>query len=82
MVSRYGLAAFASSLDQISPFAQTVEDAALFFWNSSPGMIRWITSFPSEIPCYSSEIKSPMEPCKLGLPVEFFGEGMDSFELR
>ena len=77
MVSRYGLAAFASSLDQIGPFAQTVEDAALLLEFISGHDPLDSTSFPSEIPCYSSEIKSPMEPCKLGLPVEFFGEGMD-----
>ncbi len=77
MVSRYGLAAFASSLDQIGPFAQTVEDAALLLEFISGHDPLDSTSFPSEIPCYSSEIKSTMEPCKLGLPVEFFGEGMD-----
>jgi len=77
MVSRYGLAAFASSLDQIGPFAQTVEDAALLLETISGHDPLDSTSYPSDVPSYSTEIKLPLEPCKLGLPQEFFGEGMD-----
>ena len=77
MVSRYGLAAFASSLDQIGPFAQTVEDAALLLETISGHDPLDSTSYPSDVPSYSTEIKRPLEPCKLGLPQEFFGEGMD-----
>ena len=77
MVSRYGLAAFASSLDQIGPFAQTVEDAALLLEIISGHDPLDSTSYPSHVPSYSRELKVPLEPCKLGLPQEFFGEGMD-----
>ena len=77
MVSRYGLAAFASSLDQIGPFAQTVEDAALLLEVICGHDPMDSTSFPTEVPRYSSEIQSPISPCKLGLPAEFFGPGMD-----
>ena len=77
MVSRYGLAAFASSLDQIGPFAQTVEDAALLLETISGHDPLDSTSYPSDVPSYSAEINLPLEPCKLGLPREFFGEGMD-----
>ena len=77
MVSRYGLAAFASSLDQIGPFAQTVEDAALLLETISGHDPLDSTSYPSDVPSYSTEIKLPLEPCKLGLPQEFYGEGMD-----
>ena len=77
MVSRYGLAAFASSLDQIGPFAQTVEDAALLLEIISGHDPLDSTSYPSNVPSYSNELKVPLEPCKLGLPQEFFGEGMD-----
>ena len=77
MVSRYGLAAFASSLDQIGPFAQTVEDAALLLEVISGHDPMDSTSYPTEVPRYSSEIQSPISPCKLGLPAEFFGPGMD-----
>jgi aspartyl-tRNA(Asn)/glutamyl-tRNA(Gln) amidotransferase subunit A len=77
MVSRYGLAAFASSLDQIGPFSKTVEDTALLLEVISGHDPLDSTSFPSEIPSYSSEINQPLKPCVLGLPKEYFGEGMD-----
>ena len=77
MVSRYGLAAFASSLDQIGPFSKTVEDTALLLEVISGHDPLDSTSFPSEIPSYSSAINQPLKPCVLGLPKEYFGEGMD-----
>jgi aspartyl-tRNA(Asn)/glutamyl-tRNA(Gln) amidotransferase subunit A len=78
MVSRYGLAAFASSLDQIGPFSKTVEDAALLLDIISGHDPLDSTSFPTEIPSYAQKIKETIEPCTLGLPKEFFGEGMDN----
>ena len=78
MVSRYGLAAFASSLDQIGPFSKTVEDAALLLEIISGHDPLDSTSFPTEIPSYTQKINDPIEPCTLGLPKEFFGEGMDN----
>ena len=77
MVSRYGLAAFASSLDQIGPFSQTVEDAALLLEIISGHDPLDSTSYPTEVPNYASALKTSLEPCTLGLPKEFFGDGMD-----
>ena len=77
MVSRYGLAAFASSLDQIGPFSQTVEDAALLLETISGHDPLDSTSFPTEVPQYSAALRDPLTPCTLGLPKEFFGEGID-----
>ena len=77
MVSRYGLAAFASSLDQIGPFSQTVEDAALLLETISGHDPLDSTSYPAEVPSYSNILKEDSQPCALGLPKEFFGEGMD-----
>ncbi len=77
MVSRYGLAAFASSLDQIGPFAKTVEDVALLLEIISGHDPLDSTSFPSDVPSYTKKIKDNLVPCTLGLPKEFFGDGMD-----
>jgi aspartyl-tRNA(Asn)/glutamyl-tRNA(Gln) amidotransferase subunit A len=77
MVSRYGLAAFASSLDQIGPFSTTVEDAALLLETISGHDPLDSTSFPSEVPAYSQDLKQSTQPGVLGLPKEFFGPGMD-----
>ncbi|MAN36646.1 MAG: Asp-tRNA(Asn)/Glu-tRNA(Gln) amidotransferase GatCAB subunit A [Opitutae bacterium] len=77
MVSRYGLAAFASSLDQIGPFSQTVEDAALLLETISGHDPLDSTSYPTEVPSYSRALREETSPCTLGLPKEFFGEGMD-----
>ena len=78
MVSRYGLAAFASSLDQIGPFSKTVEDAALLLEIISGHDPLDSTSFPTEVPSYTQKIHDPLAPCTLGLPKEFFVEGMDN----
>ena len=77
-VSRYGLAAFASSLDQIGPFSQTVEDAAMLLETISGHDPLDSTSYPASVPGYLNALKGKLEPCKLGLPKEFFGEGMDN----
>ena len=77
MVSRYGLAAFASSLDQIGPFSQTVEDTALALGVIAGHDPLDSTSFPTEIPNYLETIRKPCPKMKLGLPKEFFGEGID-----
>ena len=77
MVSRYGLAAFASSLDQIGPFSQTVEDAALLLQTISGHDPLDSTSYPAEVPDYHRALAEKPGPLKLGLPKEFFGEGID-----
>lgn len=76
-VSRYGLAAFASSLDQIGPFAQTVEDAAHLLEIISGHDPLDSTSYPTDVSSFSKILNEPIKPCKLGLPKEFFGPGMD-----
>jgi len=77
MVSRYGLAAFASSLDQIGPFSKTVEDAALLLEIISGHDPLDSTSFPKDVPLYSQELDNVEQPGVIGLPKEFFGPGMD-----
>ncbi len=77
LVSRYGLVAFASSLDQIGPFARTVEDAALLLQAVAGHDDRDSTSFKTEIPDYRRELSQRRGPWKLGIPKEYFGEGVD-----
>lgn len=76
LVSRYGLVAFASSLDQIGPFARTVEDAALLLQAVAGHDTRDTTSFPVEIPDYRAALREP-KPCRIGIPKEYFGEGLN-----
>ncbi|HWA24969.1 MAG TPA: Asp-tRNA(Asn)/Glu-tRNA(Gln) amidotransferase subunit GatA [Lacunisphaera sp.] len=77
LVSRYGLAAYASSLDQIGPFARTVEDAALVLGAIAGHDPRDSTSFKAEVPDYRAELGRRQGPWRLGVPKEFFGEGLD-----
>jgi aspartyl-tRNA(Asn)/glutamyl-tRNA(Gln) amidotransferase subunit A len=77
LVSRYGLIAFASSLDQIGPFARSVEDAASILGAIAGHDERDSTSFRTEIPNYRAELGSRRGPWKLGIPKEYFGEGLD-----
>ena len=67
-----------SSLDQIGPFAKTVEDAALLLEVISGHDSLDSTSFPCEVPNYGSLLKEKKVPSVIGLPKEFFGDGMDS----
>ncbi len=77
LISRYGLIAFASSLDQIGPFTRTVEDAALVLGAIAGHDERDSTSFKTEIPDYRAELKKRHGPWKIGIPKEYFGEGLD-----
>ncbi len=77
LVSRYGLIAFASSLDQIGPFTRTVEDAAMVLQAIAGHDERDSTSFQTEIPDYRTALQSKKGPWKLGIPKEYFGEGLD-----
>lgn len=76
LVSRYGLVAFASSLDQIGPFAQTVEDAALLLQAVAGHDPRDSTSYKTEVPDYCAALKTDTGPWRLGVPREYFGEGL------
>ena len=77
LVSRYGLAAFASSLDQIGVLAHTVEDAALLLGVIAGHDPRDSTSFATTVPDYRAELSRRQGPWRLGLPREFFGAGLD-----
>jgi len=76
-VSRYGLVAFASSLDQIGPLGRTVEDAALLLQATAGHDPRDSTSVPEPIPDYLATLEDPVEPLRIGVPKEFLGEGLD-----
>ena len=76
-VSRYGLVAFASSLDQISPFAHTVEDAALILETIAGHCPNDATSSPTEVGSYTDGLASAdVRGMRVGLPREYFIEGM------
>lgn len=77
LVSRFGLVAFASSLDQIGPMTRTVEDAALLLQVIAGHDERDSTSFRAEIPDYRAALQTKRGPWKIGIPREYFGEGLD-----
>ena len=77
-VSRFGLVAFASSLDQIGPLANSVEDVAILLEVISGHDPKDSTSAPVEVPPYSQIIKDNLNKTyKIGLPKEFFEGGLD-----
>jgi aspartyl-tRNA(Asn)/glutamyl-tRNA(Gln) amidotransferase subunit A len=76
-VSRYGLIALASSLDQIGPFAQDVEDTALLLGAIAGHDRRDSTSIAAPVPDYMAELPKGVEGLTLGLPDEYFIDGMD-----
>ncbi len=77
LVSRYGLAAYASSLDQIGTMARTVEDAALLLGAIAGHDERDSTSFKADVPDYRAELARSKGRWRLGVPKEFFGAGLD-----
>ncbi len=77
-VSRYGLIAFASSLDQIGPLAHTVEDAALLTEVISGHDPRDSTSLEEPVPAYGDSLEPEPEELTIGIPKEYYGEGIDS----
>jgi aspartyl-tRNA(Asn)/glutamyl-tRNA(Gln) amidotransferase subunit A len=77
LVSRYGLIAFASSLDQIGPLTRTVEDAAIALGAIAGHDPLDSTSFRSEIPDYRAGLAGRRGPWKLGIAKEYFAEGLD-----
>lgn len=77
LVSRYGLVAFASSLDQIGPMAKNVFDAALLLQAIAGYDKQDSTSVNAEIPDYLNEIKKDIKGAKIGIPREYFDEGVE-----
>ncbi len=77
-VSRYGLIAFASSLDQIGPFAHDLSDAALLLKVISGHDPMDATSVEAEVPDYNGTLDQKPESLRIGLVRDFFGEGLDS----
>jgi len=76
-VSRYGMIAFASSLDQGGPLAQTAEDVALLLTVMAGYDPRDSTSINQSAPDYTRTLNDDLHGLKIGLPVEYFGEGLD-----
>lgn len=77
-VSRYGLIAFASSLDRIGPFATTVGDIAAFMAVISGRDENDATSASAPVPNFFAEMQNPVDGLRVGIPREYFGEGMDA----
>jgi aspartyl-tRNA(Asn)/glutamyl-tRNA(Gln) amidotransferase subunit A len=76
-VSRYGLIAFASSLDHIGPLTKTVKDAAVVLRTIAGRDPMDSTSAELPVPDYVAELDKPMRRLKLGVAKEYFGEGLD-----
>jgi aspartyl-tRNA(Asn)/glutamyl-tRNA(Gln) amidotransferase subunit A len=79
LVSRYGLVAYASSLDQIGPFGRSVEDTAILLGAIAGHDPRDATSLKVEVPDYVSLLKPELPPkFRVGVIKETFGEGLDA----
>jgi aspartyl-tRNA(Asn)/glutamyl-tRNA(Gln) amidotransferase subunit A len=76
-VSRYGLIAFASSLDHVGPLTKTVKDAAIVLRYIAGRDPQDSTSADVPVPNYEEAIEKPVTGLKLGVPKEYFGEGLD-----
>ena len=79
LVSRYGLVAFASSLDQIGPVANTVEDAALLLQAIAGHDARDSTSIDRAVPDYRAALTGEIKGLRVGVPREFFGQGVQPY---
>ncbi len=77
-VSRYGMIAFASSLDQGGPLTRTAEDAAMILGAMAGFDQRDSTSIDTPVPDYTAGLNDDLKGLKIGLPKEYFGEGLDS----
>ena len=77
-VSRYGLVAFASSLDQIGPFTKDVEDCAIMMNILAGYDPRESTSVPADVPDYRQFLSRGIGGWKVGIPKEYFIEGIDA----
>jgi aspartyl-tRNA(Asn)/glutamyl-tRNA(Gln) amidotransferase subunit A len=80
-VSRYGLIAFASSLDHIGPLTKTVKDASILLRIIAGRDPLDSTSADVPVPDYEAGLAKPVSGLKIGVPKEYFGEGLDA-EIR
>lgn len=76
-VSRYGLIAFASSLDHVGPFGKTVKDVALMLQSMAGRDPLDSTSADVAVPDYLAQLEVPVKGLRVGVPQEYFGEGLD-----
>ncbi|MFZ0051076.1 MAG: Asp-tRNA(Asn)/Glu-tRNA(Gln) amidotransferase subunit GatA [Desulfobaccales bacterium] len=76
-VSRYGLVAYASSLDQIGPITKEVKDAALLMAVIAGRDPQDSTSVPQAVPDYAAALGQDLQGLKIGVPREYFGPGLD-----
>ncbi|MDR2377407.1 MAG: Asp-tRNA(Asn)/Glu-tRNA(Gln) amidotransferase subunit GatA [Puniceicoccales bacterium] len=77
-VSRYGLSAFASSLDQIGPLGRTVEDVALLLRAIAGHDGQDSSSLREEVPDTPSALREKLSPKRIGIPREYFAEGLEA----
>jgi aspartyl-tRNA(Asn)/glutamyl-tRNA(Gln) amidotransferase subunit A len=76
-VSRYGVIAYASSLDQVGPLTRTVQDSALLLEGIAGHDRLDSTSVPDAVPSYSTQLDAGVKGLRIGLPKEYFVEGME-----
>jgi aspartyl-tRNA(Asn)/glutamyl-tRNA(Gln) amidotransferase subunit A len=76
-VSRYGLIAFASSLDHVGPFTTNVRDAATMLGVLAGWDTMDATSSEREVGDYVGALENPVDGLRIGVPAEYFGEGLD-----
>ncbi len=77
-ISRYGMIAFASSLDQAGPMTRDARDAAIMLNTMAGFDARDSTSLEKPVPDYTADLNNSLQGLKIGLPKEYFGEGLDS----
>ncbi|HTK74224.1 MAG TPA: Asp-tRNA(Asn)/Glu-tRNA(Gln) amidotransferase subunit GatA [Gemmataceae bacterium] len=77
-VSRFGLVAFASSLDQVGPFAHDLADSARLLEVIAGHDARDSTSVDLPVPSYTRSLETPVKPLTIGVPREYFGAGLDA----
>ncbi len=76
-ISRYGLIAFASSLDRVGPFTRTVDDAAIMLQVLAGEDHFDATSSDQPLGNYTADLATPVEGLRVGVPEEYFGDGLD-----
>ncbi|MBK8676095.1 MAG: Asp-tRNA(Asn)/Glu-tRNA(Gln) amidotransferase subunit GatA [Cellvibrionales bacterium] len=77
-VSRWGMIAFASSLDQAGPMARTAEDVALLLGAMAGFDAKDSTCLDREVPDYRASLNNDLSGLKIGVPKEYFGEGLNA----